>query len=64
MPKMKIRKSIFERVRITSTGKVLRRKMGLRHLRSSKQKKQIRGYKKLTPMGKTMARKVKKMLGK
>ncbi len=46
MPKMKTRKGVAKRMRITKNGKVMRRKAGLRHLLSSKsrkRKRQLRG---------------------
>lgn len=46
MPKMKTRKGVTKRMRITKNGKVMRRKAGLRHLLSSKsrkRKRQLRG---------------------
>ncbi len=46
MPKMKTRKGVTKRVRVTKNGKIMRRKAGLRHLLSSKsrkRKRQLRG---------------------
>ena len=46
MPKMKTRKGVTKRMRVTKNGKVMRRKAGLRHLLSSKsrkRKRQLRG---------------------
>ncbi|MBI2013485.1 MAG: 50S ribosomal protein L35 [Candidatus Colwellbacteria bacterium] len=39
---MKTRKSVSKRIRITKTGKILRRKMAQGHFRASKSGKQIR----------------------
>lgn len=39
MPKQKTRKSLAKRMRVTSTGKVVRPKSGRRHLLSNKAKK-------------------------
>ena len=39
MPKQKTRKSLAKRMRVTSTGKVVRPKSGRRHLLSNKKKK-------------------------
>ncbi len=46
MPKMKTRKGVAKRMRITKNGKIMRRKAGLRHLlsgKSRKRKRQLRG---------------------
>jgi large subunit ribosomal protein L35 len=46
MPKMKTRKGVTKRVRVTKNGKIMRRKAGLRHLlsgKSRKRKRQLRG---------------------
>jgi large subunit ribosomal protein L35 len=64
MPKIKTRKSVAKRFKITKTGKVICRHCMSRHLKVKKSKKRIRRQK--TPkiiMGK-MAKKIKKMLGK
>ncbi len=45
MPKMKTRKSAAKRFRVTGTGKVAYKKMGLRHIltkKSSKRKRDLR----------------------
>ena len=44
MPKMKTRKAIAAKVKVTGTGKLLRRQAGKRHLatgKSSKRKRQL-----------------------
>jgi large subunit ribosomal protein L35 len=46
MPKMKTRKGVTKRVRVTKNGKIMRRKAGLRHLlsgKSRKRKRKLRG---------------------
>ena len=46
MPKLKTKKSISKRVKITKTGKVLRRKPGARHYKAGKsggRKRKLRG---------------------
>lgn len=42
MPKLKTKKSISKRMKITKSGKVKRRKPGGRHYKSSKSGKRIR----------------------
>ena len=59
---MKTRKSIAKRFKITRTGKVLRRHAGLCHYRAKKSGKAIRKRRKLVPMAKPEAKKIKKLL--
>jgi len=59
---MKTRKSIAKRFKITKTGKVLRRRTGLNHYRAKKSGKQIRQSRKLVPLAKPEAKKIKKLL--
>ncbi|TSC53477.1 MAG: 50S ribosomal protein L35 [Microgenomates group bacterium LiPW_31] len=61
--KMKIRKSILRRFKITKTGKVLFRGSHIRHLRRKKKKGQIRAQKVPQLMRGVWAKKVKKLLG-
>ncbi len=64
MPKLKIRKSVADRFKITKNGKVLRRIMGHRHLKSNKRKTCLyRGKKPILVVGK-IEKKIKKLLGK
>lgn len=48
MPKIKTKKSIAKRVKLTGTGKVKRMKAfsGCKHIRSNKTHKQVRSYRK------------------
>lgn len=59
---MKIRKSILKRFKITKTGKVLRRQTGLNHYLAKKSRKVKRKKKKLVPLSKAEAKKIKKLL--
>jgi len=59
---MKTRKSILKRFKITKTGKVLRRPTGLDHYLAKKTGKAIRKRKKLIPLSKWEARKIRTML--
>jgi large subunit ribosomal protein L35 len=43
MPKLKTRKGVKKRFKITKTGKVLRKKAGRRHLLTKKSRKRKRG---------------------
>lgn len=45
MPKVKTRKNVLKRFRLTKTGKVLRGTQNARHLRSNKSKSQTRRFK-------------------
>jgi large subunit ribosomal protein L35 len=64
MPKQKTKKILTKRLRITKKGKVLRRQGFKRHLNVKKSAKKKRGLKRVIPMGKTFAKKVRKVLGK
>lgn len=61
--KVKTRKSVASRFKVTANGKVLRRIGFSRHLRRNKSKAQLRRYKTgVVVTGKT-ARKVRRLLG-
>jgi len=63
MPKIKTRKSVIKRFRVTKKGKVLRTQGFRRHLnvkKSSKRKRRLSG---MVETKKTFADKVKKALG-
>jgi ribosomal protein L35 len=62
--KMKIKKSIKRRFKVTKTGKVLFRGSHVRHLRRKKSKKQVRAQKVPQELKGAWKRKVKKLLGK
>lgn len=62
--KMKIRKSISRRFKVTPTGKVLFRGANIRHLRRHKSKSMIRDQKTPQQMTGRWAKKIKKLLGK
>ncbi len=61
--KMKTRKGVARRFKITATGKVMRRSQNMRHLRRKKSKKVIRKYRNPRELTGAMAKKVKQMLG-
>jgi large subunit ribosomal protein L35 len=52
------RKSVTKRIKITGSGKVLRRKMGLSHFRAKKTGKQKRGKRKAVIVHKAESRKI------
>ena len=59
---MKTRKALKKRFKFTKTGKVLRMATGQNHFRAKKTGKRIRKSRKLVPLSKPLAKKVKKML--
>ncbi len=63
MPKIKSRKLLTNRLKITKNGKVLRRQSFRRHLKASKSSKQLRNLKRTTSLVEHMARKVRKVMG-
>jgi large subunit ribosomal protein L35 len=58
----KTKKSAAKRFKITGTGKIMRRKAGLRHLASSKSSKRKRKLGKSTTVHETMEARVKECL--
>lgn len=64
MPKLKTKKSISRRFRVTPRGKVLHRSSFRGHLRSHKSATQRRRYKKVKLLPAVRARKIKLILGK
>ena len=58
----KTKKAVAKRFKITATGKILRRKAGLRHLASSKNAKRKRNLGKVGQVDKTMVARVKECL--
>ncbi len=63
MGKLKTKKAIKKRFRVTRTGKVLHRSNGMRHLRTKKNKARQRRLKSTKALFLTEATKVKKLLG-
>ena len=60
--KLKTRKSIIKRFRITKTGKILRRPSGLDHYRAKKSGKRIRKSRKWVEVSRPEAKKIKKLI--
>ena len=65
MPKNKVktRKSITKRFKITKTGKVLRRRNFRRHLKASKSAKRLRRLKRVVPVREAYAKRIRKAMG-
>ena len=61
--KHRTRKAAQKRFKLTKTGKLLHRSHYIRHLRSTKSKKQLRSLKKMKVVGPEYAKKIKQMLG-
>ncbi|MGI6278529.1 MAG: large ribosomal subunit protein bL35 [Patescibacteria group bacterium] len=64
MNKQKTKKSLAKRFKVTKKGKVLHRPAFGRHLKKSKSKTQKGKYKKKKEISGTMAKKIKKIMGK
>lgn len=62
MPKLKTNKGAAKRFKLTATGKIKRRKAGLRHILTSKSKSNKRTLGKAVYVAKTDADAIKKML--
>ncbi|MDD3386626.1 MAG: 50S ribosomal protein L35 [Candidatus Pacebacteria bacterium] len=62
--KVKTRKSLTKRFKLTKSGKVLRRAVGQDHLLSKKSSKKKSSLKKMVEMSAPEAKKIKKLLGK
>ncbi len=64
MGKLKIRKSILKRLKVSSTGKLLRRhQLGTGHLKRKKSKGALNRQKKTSEYSKGEARRLRKVIG-
>ncbi|MDY6912928.1 MAG: 50S ribosomal protein L35 [Planctomycetota bacterium] len=63
MPKVKTRKAIAKRIKVTAGGKLRRHKAGAGHLKSRKSPKRIRGLRKEMGVSAGFARHARRMLG-
>lgn len=61
--KKKIRKSLSRRIKVTKTGKLIRRTQNMRHIRRRKSKAQIRRMKSVKFVTGATRKKLMKMLG-
>lgn len=65
MPKLKTKKSLLKKIKITKTGKVLRsHQLRSGHLRRHKSKSALRRHAVPTVVSKTIAKTFKQMLGR
>jgi len=62
--KLKTKKSLIKRFKITKKGKVLFRGSHVRHLKRKKRKKQLRAQKVPQKLAGKMRKKIKKLAGK
>lgn len=62
MPKMKTRKAVAKRYRVTGTGKVMFKKQGLRHILTKKTTKRKRNLRAAGVLADVEAKKAKVML--
>ncbi len=63
MPKMKISKSVRDRFKVTKNGKIIRRKIGQRHLKAHKRRTNLRRGKEPIQVRGPLEKKLKKLLG-
>jgi len=63
MPKVKTKKSVIKRFKITKKGKILRRRNFIRHLRVKKSKAKRRSQKRPVEVKGYFAKKLRKALG-
>lgn len=61
--KKKMKKSLSRRIKITKTGKIMRRTQNMRHLRFNKTKAQIRRMKSPKFVVGALAKKIMQMIG-
>jgi large subunit ribosomal protein L35 len=64
MPKMKTRKAIAKRVKVTARGKMLRNRPGSGHLKSRKSPKRLRRFRTRAAVSPAFAKQARRMLGK
>jgi large subunit ribosomal protein L35 len=62
MPKLKTRKALQHRFRVTGTGKIMRSKIGKSHLRRNKSKRTLRTYSKSMKLDPVDQKRIKKVL--
>ncbi len=63
MPKMKTRKAVAKRIKVTGSGKLMRRRPMRGHLRSRKSARRLRNLRKSRPLAKPFAKRARKLLG-
>lgn len=62
MGKIKTRKSLSKRIKVTGSGKLMHQMKGINHIKSSKSPARLRKAKKRFAMNDTMAKKVKQLI--
>ncbi|MEO0226142.1 MAG: 50S ribosomal protein L35 [candidate division WOR-3 bacterium] len=62
MPKLKTKRTLMKRVKLTKSGKILARRSGKGHLLTGKSQKRKRRLRKTTTYDKMVARRLKSML--
>ncbi len=62
MPKLKTKKGVKKRFKLTKTGKVKRAKAGGRHILSKKTRKRKRALRKSDLVDSTMEKKIRKLM--
>ena len=62
MPKLKTRKAVAKRFRLTKTGKIKRMKAGRRHILTKKARNRKRHLRKATLVSKSFLKKIKRQL--
>jgi len=62
MPKLKTKKGVKKRFKLTATGKVKRKKSGKRHILTKKTRKRKRALRKDTTVDKTFEKKIRNLL--
>ncbi len=63
MPKMKTRKAIRSRIKVTGTGKLLRNQPGRRHILTKKSRKRKRQMRKQVPLHASQVKTYAKLAG-
>ena len=63
MPKLKTHKATAKRFKVTGTGKLRRRKQGIRHLRRKKSKRVRRKFKTYVDVAPCDRKRIKRLLG-
>ncbi len=60
--KMKTRKIVAKRFKVTKSGKIMHRRQNLRHLRSHKSKRTLRKYAKIIEISPNMRNAIRSMM--
>lgn len=63
MPKQKSHKGIGKRIRVTGTGKLVRKKAGRRHLLTAKSRKRKRNMRRTTVVTLADEKRIKRVIG-